>query len=110
MEQGAALAVSSRLLIQTISSIQEDRFGISRELEFQLIAWNLCRDIPGRITFGCTTGSTFVSIRFPYNASRRRAMPCGWACRVVTLTGKTAAGRAGWSILANLGLSNLGGA
>jgi len=101
-------AVSSRLLIQTISSIQEDKIrhflgelGISADrLEF-------VPRYPRTDYLRLYDRIDICLDPLPYNGITTTCDALWMGVPVVTLTGKTAAGRAGWSILANLGLSNL---
>jgi predicted O-linked N-acetylglucosamine transferase (SPINDLY family) len=98
----------SRLLVQTVSTIQRNQIrdilgslGVSADrLEF----------VPRcpRIDYLRLYDRVDICLDpLPYNGVTTTCDALWMGVPVVTLAGKTAAGRAGWSILANLGLSDL---
>jgi predicted O-linked N-acetylglucosamine transferase (SPINDLY family) len=101
-------AADSRLLLQTISTIQKDQIrdflaglGISADrLEF-------VPRYPRTDYLRLYDRIDICLDPLPYNGITTTCDALWMGVPVVTLTGKTAAGRAGWSILANLGLSDL---
>jgi predicted O-linked N-acetylglucosamine transferase (SPINDLY family) len=98
----------SRLLLQTISSIQEDR--IRHFLGESGISIDRLEFVPRypRMDYLRLYDRIDVCLDpLPYNGITTTFDALWMGVPVVTLTGKTAAGRAGWSILANLGLSDL---
>jgi predicted O-linked N-acetylglucosamine transferase (SPINDLY family) len=101
-------AADSRLLIQTISTIHRDQI---RDFLVSLgISANRLEFVPRCPRTDYLRLYERIDIcldPLPYNGITTTCDALWMGVPVVSLTGKSAAGRAGWSLLANLGLSDL---
>lgn len=98
----------SRLLLQTISTIQEDQIrGFLAGLGISTDRLEFVPRYPRTDYLQLYDRVDICLDPLPYNGITTTCDALWMGVPVVTLTGKTAAGRAGLSILSNLGLSDL---